>query len=73
MWKMAQFTFTHLIRDNDGKFGAGFDSVFLSEGIEVVRTPFRAPQANAYAEQWVRSAREECLDWMIMLNQRHLA
>ena len=65
--------FTHLVRDNDGKYSASFDAVFESAGIEVVCTPFRAPRANAYAERWVRSVREECLNQVIILDQRHLA
>jgi putative transposase len=65
--------FTHLVRDNDGKYSASFDAVFESAGIEVVSTPFRAPRANAYAERWVRSVREECLNQVIILDQRHLA
>jgi putative transposase len=66
-------TFTHLIRDNDGKYGAAFDAIFASEGIQVVHTPFQAPRANAYAERWVRSVREACLDQVIVLNHGHLA
>jgi len=42
------------------------------EEIEVVQPPFRAPRANAYAERWVRSVREEWLDRIIILNQAHL-
>jgi putative transposase len=64
--------FTHLIWDNDGKYGAAFDAVFASAGIEVVHTPVRAPRANASAERWVRSVREECLDRLIILNAAHL-
>lgn len=50
-----------LIHDNDTNFNAPFDKVFSSEGIDIVHTPFRAPRANAYAERWVRTVREECL------------
>ena len=61
-----------LIHDRDSKFTTGFDQVFVSEGIDIVRTPFRAPRANAVAERWVRSVRQECLDHLLILNQRHL-
>ena len=61
-----------LIRDRDQKFTGGFDEVFRSDGIEIVRTPFRAPQANGVAERFVRTARSECLDWLLILNQQHL-
>jgi transposase InsO family protein len=50
-----------------------FDEVFRSDGIEVVRTPFHAPQANGVAERFVRTARKECLDWLLILNQPHLS
>ena len=62
-----------LIRDRDQKFTDSFDDVFRSDGIEIVRTPFRAPQANGVAERFVRTVRSECLDWLLVLNAEHLA
>ncbi|MEP7289453.1 MAG: integrase core domain-containing protein [Chloroflexota bacterium] len=61
-----------LIHDDDTKFSATFDNVFVSEGIEIVFTPFRAPKANAVTERWVGSVRIECLDQLLILNRRHL-
>jgi len=61
-----------LIRDRDAKFVTGFDEVFRTEGVNVVQTPFRSPQANAHAERFVRTARTECLDWLLILGQRQL-
>jgi putative transposase len=60
-----------LIHDRDAKFSAAFDEVFHTEGIHLIRTPFRTPNANAHAERFVRTLRE-CLDWLLILGQRHL-
>jgi transposase InsO family protein len=61
-----------LIRDRDSKYSGPFDEVFRSEGIRIAKTPVRAPKANAIAERFVRTVRSECLDWLLILNRRHL-
>jgi putative transposase len=61
-----------LIRDRDRKFTAGFDEIFRSEGMRVVRTPLAAPRAKAHAERWVGSVRRECLDWLLIVSRKHL-
>lgn len=61
-----------LVRDRDTKYVVGFDEVFRSEGGEIIKTPFRTPNANAYAERFVRTVRAECLDHLLVLNARHL-
>jgi hypothetical protein len=53
-----------LIRDRDSKYSGPFDEVFRSEGIRIVKTPVRAPKANAIAERFIRTGRAECLDWL---------
>jgi putative transposase len=73
-WRLADRhePFGFLIRDRDQKFTASFDELFRAEGIEIVRTPYRAPQANGVAERFVRTVRTECLDSLLILNQQHL-
>jgi putative transposase len=61
-----------LVHDRDSKYWGPFDEVFRTEGAQVILTPIRAPQANAFAERWVRTARTECLDWTLVLGRRHL-
>jgi putative transposase len=61
-----------LVRDRDSKFALGFDEVFRSEGMRVIRTPVRAPKAKAHAERWVGSLRRECLDRILIHGRRHL-
>jgi putative transposase len=61
-----------LIRDRDSKYSGAFDEVFRSEGSRIVKTPVRTPKANAIAERFVRTVRAECLDWLLILNRRHL-
>src|SRR5438034_3558272 len=46
--------------------------MFRSQGMEIIRTPFQAPQANGVAERFVRTVRSECLDWLLILNDQHL-
>ena len=61
-----------LIHDRDSKFSRDFDEVFRSEGVEIIRTPFRAPKANAFAERWVGTVRRDCLDWLLISSRRQL-
>jgi transposase InsO family protein len=63
---------TILLHDRDSRFTTAFDRVFACEGLTVVRTPPHCPWANGYAERWVGSARRECLDHLLILNERHL-
>jgi putative transposase len=61
-----------LLRDRDCKFTASFDQVFRSQGMEVLRLPYRAPRANSFAKRWVGTARRELLDHLLIFGRRHL-
>jgi len=63
---------TYLIRDNDSKFGPDFARVAAASGIKILRTPYRAPRANAFCERFLGNVRRECLDHLLILGEAHL-
>ncbi len=62
----------YLIRDTDSKFGQQFSAVAAGTGIKEIRTPYQAPNANAICERYMGTLRRQCLDHMIILNQKHI-
>ena len=62
----------YLIRDNDGKFGLGFARVAQTSNIEILKTPYYAPRANAICERFLGSVRRECLDHLLILHEKQL-
>jgi putative transposase len=79
-WTLQQFRETipgekpyrYLIHDRDRVYSRELDSTLKAMGLRILKTPFRAPQANAYCERLVGSIRRECLDFLIPLNEKHL-
>jgi transposase InsO family protein len=79
-WTIQQFrnglpldpTYRFIVHDRDAIFAPAVDNALTSMSLKVLRTPPRAPQANAYCERFIGTARRECLDWIIPLNERHL-
>ena len=64
--------FTYLVRDRDSKLTAAFNAVFASIGIRILPIAPQAPKMNAYAERFVRTARAECTDRMLIAGEQHL-
>ena len=69
----AHRRFRFLIRDHDRKFTAVFGAVFTTIDIQIIKTPVRAPRANAIAERFVGTIRRELLDRLLIINQPHAA
>jgi transposase InsO family protein len=61
-----------LIHDRDAKFPRAFDALLSNDRVKVIRTPVRAPNANAHIERWVGTVRRECLDRLLILGRRQL-
>ena len=73
-WSLRERTqsLRFVLHDRDAKFPPAFDTVFATDGVDIVRTPKRALNANAYAERWVRSVRAVCLDHLLIASEGHL-
>jgi hypothetical protein len=61
----------YLIHDRDPLFSSAFQDVPALGHVETVQLPARSPNLNAYAERFVRSIKQECLNRMVLLGQRH--
>jgi putative transposase len=79
-WTLQQFRevitgekpYRFVLHDRDSIYSTELDSALKSLGVTVLKTPFRAPQANAFCERLVGTIRRECLDFLIPLNERHV-
>jgi len=64
--------FRYLLRDRDSRYTQAFDAAFTADGIEILKTAPQAPKRNAHAERFIRTARAECTDRMLIYNEQHL-
>src|SRR5262249_26598567 len=79
-WTMQQFRecvigdegYRFIIHDRDRIYSGEVDSLLRASGLRVLKTPYRGPQANAFCERLIGSARRECLDFMIPINEDHV-
>ena len=79
-WTIQQFrmlvpgdqSHRYVVRDQDSIYSEGVDRTIAAMGLTVLKTPVRAPQANAFCEHLIGTIRRECLDFVIPLNERHL-
>jgi Integrase core domain len=71
-WFARVASYREVVGKSTAPGAAAFDAVFRAEGLEVIRTPVRAPNANARCERWISSAQRECLDRLLILGRRHL-
>ncbi|MEU3556167.1 transposase [Streptomyces fragilis] len=73
MWHLGDRAerFSYLIRDRDTKFTAAFDAIFADEGIAVIKIPRRSPNCNPHAERFLRSARQECTNRLLIHGRGH--
>src|SRR5437867_12884406 len=79
-WTLQQFRecvtgdegYKFIIHDRDSIYSRNLDSSLRTLGLRVLKTPYRSPQANAFCERLIGSARRECLDFMITMNEDHL-
>ena len=63
----------YLIHDREPLFSEAFHTILAAAGVQAVKLPAKSPNLNAYAERFVRSIKEECLDRMVLLGEHHLA
>ncbi|MFF3468456.1 transposase [Streptomyces sp. NPDC002619] len=64
--------FRYLLRDRDSRYTEAFDQVFTADGIEILKSAPQAPRMNAQAERFIRTARAECTDRLLIYNEQHL-